>query len=706
MEIWYEKPAGKWEEALPIGNGRLGAMVSGKTDSEIIWLNEDSIWSGKPLNRINPDAKKYLGKIRTLLRKGKIGEAERLSLMALSGTPNSERSYETAGELFINFDNAGKTTSYRRGLDLDSGIAYSEYEAAGTVYKREMLSSYKDQVMALHMTAEGKEKLGFSMRLGRCHNNTDEVWAQGNRLGFYCDGGEGISFAVVSQIETDGSVERIGEHLVIEGAYEATIYLAIETSFRNEDYKTAAAERLEKAAAKGWKDIRKDHLEDFESFMKRVRLELGEEKDIPTDKRLAALRKGKSDPSLFALYFQYGRYLLLSSSRGESLPANLQGIWNNSLTPPWDSKFTININTEMNYWMAETGNLSECHLPYFEFLKRVCENGRKTALEMYGCRGSVAHHNSDIYADTAPQDHYIPASFWVMGEAWLSTHIWQHYLYTEDKEFLSEYFEVLQASVDFFKDFLIEGEDGCLVTSPSVSPENTYIMKDGTRGCMCEGPAMDVEILLELFDGYEGACRALGKDESLIEEVQKIRDRLPKLGIGKHGQLMEWAKDYDEQEPGHRHISHLYGVYPGHCISAKKTPELMKASEVTLKRRLSHGGGHTGWSRAWITCLWTQFGNGEKVYENLKALLCEGTFDNLMDNHPYGPGAVFQIDGNFGTAAAMIEMLVSWAEGELKLLPALPKEFGTGFVDGIRLPGNKTLRMRWDKGKVTECEVF
>ena len=538
MEMWYEQPAKNWEEALPVGNGRLGAMIAGSPKQEIIWLNEDSIWSGKPLNRINPDGKKYLPYIRQLIREGNIAKAESLSLKALAGTPNSERAYQSAGELYMKFKNHGEACNYRRTLDLNKGISTVQYEAAGTKYKREMFASFPDQVMVLHMKAEGEGTLAFSCHLERCHNRTDEVWAQKNTIGFVVDEGKGISFSVQLAVYTDeGDVYSIGEHLLVEGAKEAVIYINIETSFREKKFKEVCSEKISRAAELGWEKCRDTHVKDFTKISERIRLTLGAENQqkadlTSTDKRLEAVKNGKEDPALYALYFQYGRYLLLSSSRGNSLPANLQGIWNNSLTPPWDSKFTININTEMNYWIAESGNLSECHLPYFNFLKRLCENGRKTAREMYGCKGSVAHHNSDIYADTAPQDFYIPASFWVMGEAWLATHIWEHFEYTGDREFLEENFEIIQDSVDFFRDFLIRADDLTLVTSPSVSPENTYIMKDGRQGCMCEGAVMDVEILMELLEGYKKACEVLRKPGELWKQAEEILKALPPLKIG------------------------------------------------------------------------------------------------------------------------------------------------------------------------------
>lgn len=703
MKLWYEQPAGKWEEALPIGNGRLGAMMCGAVTNETIWLNEDSVWSGKSINRINPDAKENLPKVRNLIREGKIPEAEESAQLTLCGTPNSQRSYEPAGELYICFKETGEVRNYRRELDLDNGVAGVSYEIGKTRYERKMIASYPDQALALHMEAQGPDDLRFVCRLERCHNRLDEVCARGDSLWFRVDGGEGISFLAYLTVRQEGGTSRsIGEYLSVEGAKKATLYLNIVTSFREQAYEEVCRRQLTQAADKGWDNCLADHTAEYRALFGRLALTLGkgvEKEEEPTDRRLQAIKEGKEDNGLFALYFQYGRYLLLSSSRGDCLPANLQGIWNHRMMPPWDSKFTININAEMNYWPAESGNLPECHLPYFVHLKRIMENGKQTAERMYGCRGSMAHHNVDLYGDTAPQDICISASIWPMGEAWLATHIYEHYLYTQDKVFLEEYFDVLQANVDFFEDFLIEDEQGRLVTSPSVSPENTYIRDDGIRGCLCEGPSMDIEILQELLQGYIEACEVLEKDSALICRARNIMERLPKLKIGRYGQIREWLEDYEEAEPGHRHISHLYGVYPGSSITWE-TPDLMRAAQITLERRLSFGGGHTGWSRAWIIGLWAKFLDGEKAYDNFRALLADSTFPNLMDNHPMGEGHVFQIDGNLGAAAAMIEMLVQCRNGYIRLLPALPAQFADGKIEGVLLRGGMKLDMEWEKGKV------
>ncbi len=718
MKLWYQKPAECWNEALPVGNGRYGGMVFGNPKNEIIQINEDSIWSGKKLDRINPDAPKKLKEIRRLIREGKIEEAQELTLYALSGVPNSQRSYQTAGECYIHMHNIGDITHYYRDLNLEEGIANVQFVSEGITYQREIIASAPAGCMAIHMTTKEGAPFSFDCHLGRKHNFTDEILREdGKMVRFLVDGGEGISFCTNLSVDVqpewmteEGTVEIIGEFLVVKNVTECVLYLDTETSFRYSDYIAAAKERCLLAEALGWECFRKQHLEDYQRLYRRMQLHYSQSdikmEEIPTDVRLKKVQNGMADMGLLELYFQYGRYLLISSSRDGSLPANLQGIWNDSLTPPWESKYTVNINTEMNYWMAETANLSECHLPLFEHLQRICENGKETARRMYGCNGSVCHHNTDIYADTAPQDHCITSAFWVMGEAWLATHIWEHYLFTKDKKFLSENFYVLEQSVLFFYDFLIEGKNGMLVTSPSLSPENTYQMEDGTLGVLCESPTMDTEILLELFQSYIGACQVLGKSKEEISKAEAVKKRFPPLKIGKYGQLLEWMEDYEEPEPGHRHISHLYGLYPGNSISKECTPELFNAAYRTLERRLENGGGHTGWSRAWIIGLWAAFGNGEKAYENLNAILCMGTFPNLMDNHPMLDGYVFQIDGNFGAAAAMIEMLVKSKENRIELLPAITEKTKSGCLSGVRLRCGAELAMNWEDGKVIALEIY
>ena len=714
MRLWYDKPATSWSEALPIGNGTIGGMVFGDVDNERIQLNEDSVWSGKPLDRHNPDAQQNFPKIRQLLKEGKIEAAERLAKYALSGTPYAQRIYQSAGDLFLNQfyeDNDAKVSHYKRELDLEEGIARTTYQIGNTVYNREVLTSYPDSIMAIHLQSSKAGKLNFDCRIERFQNWQNEAQTKDNdTIMFQADTGKGaVSFCVATKCVTDGKMEVIGSHLVVTGATKATLFLNIATSYRNQqNYTKAVASYIAKAVEKGFAKIKEDHIADYQELYQRVSLSLTEDKEqenLPTDVRLNRVTQGEEDAGIFALYYQYSRYLLIASSREGSLPATLQGIWNDSLTPNWDSKYTININIEMNYWLAGSARLTECEKPYFDLLERVKENGKKTAQKMYGCKGSVAHHNIDIYADTAPQDLYIPATYWVLGEAWLATHIWVHYQYTQDKKFLEDNFDILEQCILFFDEFLIANEKGELVLSPSVSPENTYILPSGAKGCMCEGCMSDAQILDELLRGYINACKVLGKKEMQIKKASEIQERLPKMKIGKYGQLQEWLEDYEEEEPGHRHISHLYGVYPGTSITWEKTPEMMRAARKSLERRLEHGGGHTGWSRAWIIAFWAEFLEGELAYDNFKALLAEGTFPNLMDNHPSEGGAVFQIDGNFGAAAGLTEMLVKDLGGRIILLPAIPKAWANGEIKGLGLKNKATLDMKWVDGKVSSFEI-
>ena len=728
MKLWYKEAAKSWNEALPIGNGRLGAMVFGDPFHEKIQLNEDSIWSGKKLDRINPDALKSLPKIRKLIREGRIPEAEQLCYYGLSGTPNSQRSYQTAGECYINMHYSsgndltavddennlanGKMSNYSRELSLENAVCKTVYSLRETTYSREIFSSFPDGIMAMKLEATGKGKLDFDVHLERCHNAVDKNGRdeETNTIWFDMRTGEnGIGFRVACRAVNPNAggqgISIIGTHLIVKDISKCVLLFSIETSFRRDDYRTAVSKQIDRAMKLGFEALLARHEADYKELFERVKLNLDGERydDKPTDIRLQNLKNGITDKGLIETYFQYGRYLLIASSREGSLPANLQGLWNDQLYPVWESKYTININTEMNYWPAEAAALPECQEPFFTLLYRIMENGKKTARQMYGCSGSVAHHNTDVYADTAPQDLGYPCSYWVMGEAWMATHIWKHYKYTKDESFLRENFDVLKESVEFFEDFLIE-KDGYLITSPSVSPENTYIQKDGTKGVVCEGSTMDVEILTELFTDFISACEVLRKDKSNAEKAAETMKRFPPLRIGKHGQIMEWLEDYDEEKPGHRHISHLYGLFPGHMITENDS-KLYDAAKKTLERRLSYGGGHTGWSRAWIISLWARLGEGDKAYENLLELIKGSTFKNLFDNHPMFDYFVFQIDGNFGAVSGILNMLIQCDGDNIKLLPSLPKALDKGSVSGIRIPGRKEISFAWENGKVIEGSV-
>lgn len=699
-EIVFDREAGCWEEALPIGNGRLGAMVYGGVQKDQLQMNEDSIWYGKPVDRLNPDAYPNLEKVRSLILGGKPNEAEELLRYAFSATPQSQRIYQPLADCFIQMKEAGEAREYSRVLDLNEAVVKVGYRTEKGGFCREYFSSAPRQVIAVRLAAEGEERLSFDVQLTRqkmydemVMEDSDSVFLTGNL------GKGGLDFAAGCKVCADGgSVERIGEHVLVRDAKSAVVYLTGSSTFYyGENLLEALQERLQKAAAISYEELKQEHVEDYKKLFDRVELELPQDPEtegITTAQRLKRAAQGCADPALCALYFDFGRYLLISSSRPGGLAANLQGIWNHRMMPPWESKYTININIEMNYWAAESCGLQECMEPVFDLVERMHKSGQKTAKEMYGCRGFTAHHNTDIWADTLPQDIYIPATYWVMGGAWMSLFIWRHYEYCRDKKWLERYFPILEDAVLFFLDFLVE-DRGEYVTCPSVSPENTYIMEDGTHACVCAGPAMDNEILYDLFTAYIGAAEVLQKTDGLTELVKAYREKLPPLKIGKHGQIMEWREDYDEAEPGHRHISQLYALYPSGQIAPDKTPELAAAAKKTLERRLAFGGGHTGWSCAWIIDLYAQLGMGEEALHMLKHLFAQSTFDNLMDNHPHVGGPVFQIDGNLGGCDAILQMLVQDDGERILLLPACPQEWQEGSLRGVRLKGNAVLDFEW-----------
>ncbi len=704
MQLWegylLNKPAEEWEMTLPLGNGRLGAGIWGNTGNERITINEESMWYGGARNRKNPDARKYLDEIRRLILDGKVEAAEDLCQMAMTGNPKYVRPYQMACDMNFLFRHpAGETEDYARTLDLQQACACVAYRIGGTVYTREYFVSMRYQVLAMRLRAKGDHKLRFQFNINRrpfeIHsggNGTDSVYLRGR-----C--GDGVAYYASAVLaEHDGKSAQIGDYLAVWDAAEAVIYFDFETDFAQEDPEKNCVERLTAAKAEGYETIRRTHLKDYGELYGAMSLKLacGDYSRVPMDALMK--RSGEEDVRryLINMLFSFGRYLMIGSSYDCNLPANLQGIWCGSYTPRWESKYTVNINLQMNYWPVDSCGLSPCFDPFVKLLRKITENGKSTAREIYGCRGSVAHHNTECSGDTDVEGLPPSAYMWPMGEAWLSLHLYDHYLYTLDEKFLRETaLPVMRESILFFYDFLYRGKDGMWLTIPSVSPENTYRTGDGQTASVTMAPAMDNQILYELCSGYlEGSGRIGGGDREICAMAEEIQKHLPPLRLTADGRIREWHEDYEETEKGHRHISHLFGLYPGRRIYEGGF-ELMEAARKTLKVRLENGGGHTGWSRAWLICQYARLWEREAVEENIGLFLENSVKDNLFDSHP-----PFQIDGNFGFCAGIAECLAQKKEGRVYILPAVPAEWKTGRVRGLRLKEGIIADISWDENGV------
>ncbi|HUS86429.1 MAG TPA: glycoside hydrolase family 95 protein [Bacteroidales bacterium] len=731
--LWYNKPADAWEEALPVGNGRIGAMVFGKTEEERIQFNEETYWSGGPYSTVVEGGHTILPEIQRLVFEEKFLEAHNLFGRHLMGYPVEQQKYQCLANLHIFLEDRGEITNYKRWLDLESGIAGVEYSASGIKYSREVFASAPYQVIVVRITADKPGSVSFKANLrgvrNQAHSNyatdymrmdpygKDGLVVTGKSADYMGIEGKIRYEARVKAIPVNGSIIVDGTDLIVKDADTVTLYFAAATNFVN--YNNVSGnqhlrvnEVFKAIDTLGFEKIMKETIDDHSSLFNRVKINLPVVVNsyLPTDQRMALL-ENEEDPALAALAYQFGRYVLIASSRPGTQPANLQGIWNEDMNPSWDSKYTTNINTEMNYWPVESGNLSECAEPLIKMIQELTDQGSLVASEHYGSRGWVFHQNTDLWRVAAPMDGPTWGTF-TTGGAWLTTHLWEHYLYTMDKDYLAEVYPVIKGSVQFFMDFLVEHPNGkWLVTNPSTSPENfpaspgneryfdevTSGYRPGTT--ICSGSSIDMQILTDLFGYYTEAAAILGTDHDFAAKVRNARSRLVPPQIGKDGSLQEWTDDWDQLEKEHRHFSHMYGLYPGNVISPARTPGLIDACKAVLEQRGDQG---TGFSRGWKMALWARLYDGERANKIFRGYIKEQAYDQLFAKC-FTP---LQVDGTLGVTAAITEMLMQSYEGVIHLLPALPESWKDGAFIGVCARGAFELKMSWRNSTITELELF